>query len=189
MPGSGWLTPGGSERASSSQVRGSAWFAAGLVLAAVISPAVTLAAVSLIKVEGNSGTVADVTGDRQLLVAESDPKAFVISGYPETDSTGGCVVLNHRPAGKGMIVRQVRIFVKSSGAFDANHGLLLYSNATCAGAIAWVYVPTGAGSYTETFDPGLPVKAGGGVSVLAFGSGVVAETEITGFSVPAAVIP
>jgi hypothetical protein len=166
-----------------------AWFVAGLIVAAILAPAATVAAASLIQIQGSNGNVANVDPAHQVLVAESDPAAFHTSGYPETDTTPGCVVVDARPATKALILRQVRFWVKAGSPIDASHGLIVFPNRTCVGSAIAIYIPSHLGSETETFEPGWPIRAGAGVSIQAFGSGLTAETSIFGYTVAPAAVP
>lgn len=163
-------------------------FFLGVVLAAAMLPATVVAAVSLIRIQGQSGNVAQVDAAKQLMVAESDPAAFRTVGLG-VDSDDGCIVIDSRPATKALIVRQVRVTVVSSPAFDLSHFLMVFPNKTCTGTPLLFFQPWHLGTNSETFEPGVPVKASSGVSVRLFGSGLSASVQIYGYTVPPAAVP
>jgi hypothetical protein len=167
---------------------GKLWFLLGLAAAGLLMPATVVAAISVVRIQGTGSNVANVDAAHQLLAVENDPATFFVTGYPATNSPN-CVVLQTPTSGKAMIVRQLRFF-RTDTHFDQSHGFLVFTNSTCTGAIVLIEVQTaGNPSATETFEPGLPVKAGNGLSVEGFGTGLLGEAEATGYLVPSTTVP
>lgn len=143
---------------------------------------------SLIRIQGPNGNVAQVDAAKQLMVAESDPAAFRMVGLG-VDSGDGCMVIDSRPSTKALIVQQLRIVLLGSQSFDSSHFLLAFPNKTCTGTPILYYQPWHLGTHSETFEPGVPVKASSGVSVRWFGSGVFSLVQVHGYTVPPAAVP
>jgi hypothetical protein len=167
-------------------ITGRLGFLAGVLAAAILMPATVIAATSLVRIQSGSGTTtANVDGAHQLLVAESDPRSFLTSGYL-TVSNGSCSQLVAPITGKALMVTQLRLLTRASPSFDASHAFVMWTNSTCNGADVLILYPMGLGNDTETFEPALP---GSGVSAELFGSGLVAESSINGYTVPSAAAP
>ena len=164
-------------------------FLSGLLAAAVLLPATVMAAASVFTLQGGSGNSANVDAAHQLMVAESDPAAFLPFLYHQVDNGLTCVVLDRRSATKALVIDQLRIEVVSSDALDFAHRVDVYPNTSCSGGPLFVYQPSHRGSYTESFAPGYPIRASTGVSAVAHGSGLETYIGVSGYTVAAAAVP
>jgi hypothetical protein len=164
-----------------------AWFAVGVMLAAILTPAAAFAAASIVRVQGGAGNTANVDVAHQLLTVENDPKSTFHAGY-RILVPGVCQILDSDPS-RGMIVRQLRLATLNSPSFDRFHGAALYPNSTCAGAYVLLAIPERVGTITETFEPGVPIAAGDGISMRAFGASYAGDAEVSGYLVPATAVP
>lgn len=160
------------------------WLVAAVVVAVVAAPIGAVAATQLVKITGSSGKVAQVDPANRLQVAESSPRAYFDSGYPELDQTLGCQPLVHVPGTKAFVATQISVFTKGAPTFDADHGVIFFAEPGCAGAAVFIDVPTGVGTELFTLDPPLPIPAGGILSGQAFGPGTHTEVEVRGYFVP-----
>jgi hypothetical protein len=162
------------------------WLAVGLVAGGLLSPAAVYAAATVVNIAGPSGRVAEVAGTNQLQVVESGPGVYFESGYPAL-TTGSCTVVAKPPSGRAFIVTQLSVVTLASPTFDRSHGIVMFRNATCAGAATFVDLPTHLGESAHDFHPGIPTKTG--ISILAFGTGYQAEAEVRGYTVAATAVP
>jgi hypothetical protein len=168
----------------------SAWFAAGIVVAAILAPAATIAATSLVRIQGPSGEVAAVDMAHQLLVG---PAAFV--DYVDTTSTGlfngsgspSCEVLVPAQS-RALIVRQVQIDVAADPPGQGNF-VALYSSTACSGGSIRVVHTSGPGEITVPFDPGYRVRGGAGIAAKVYGASLSVNISVSGYRVPAAAVP
>jgi|1186.fasta_scaffold03495_4 hypothetical protein len=163
------------------------FFVLGVLVAAALLPATVSAATALFKLQGSSGTVAQVDPARQLMVAQSDPSAFFTHAVNFIGGTN-CVVIDARPSTKALVVNQVRIQV-SDTTLDSLHSFYMFPNKTCTGSPMLIYQPSHLGSDTETLEPGYPIKASGGVSGEFVATNSYAVVQLYGYTVPAAAIP
>jgi hypothetical protein len=167
-----------------------AWFAVGVVLAAILAPAATIAATSLVQIQGPSGTVAAVDMAHQLLVG---PAAFV--DYFDTASAGPlhgdgsptCEMLVPAQS-KALIVRQVQIDVAADSPGQGNF-VALFSSTACSSGYIRVVHTAGAGPITVAFDPGYRIPAGSGIAAKVFGASLTVNISVSGYRVPAAAVP
>ena len=166
--------------------RNGAFFVLGILVAAVMMPAAVVAATALVRIEGPGGNVAAVSAAKQLQAAESDPAAY-LNKRAVISAPATCVVLDSRPTTKAAILSQLRIGVGGG----TNVIFQLFRNRTCAGSPFYEQVLPNvtARSHSETFEPGVPVKAGGGLSFMVFGSGVSGSVSMYGYTVPPAAVP
>ena len=95
---------------------------------------------------------------------------------------GSCNVVATPPAGKAMIVRDVRIDVYQDPMPGSGQYVSLYSDNTCSSLVGDVN-PATVGETVLPLDPGLGIPAGSGLSVLVGGS-VGAEVYTDGYAVP-----
>jgi hypothetical protein len=98
-----------------------------------------------------------------------------------------CVVIATPPAGKALIVQQIRLNVFQAPA--SGDRILIYANSTCAdsGIVSIVSEPA-VGQLTVPFAAGTPIPAGSGVSVIVSGTFQV-EAFTDGYVVPGAQVP
>lgn len=168
------------------QLAGSLWFVLGLIVAAALVPAATVAAVSTFRLQGNSGTLAEVTKNAQLLTVESAPSAYYRSGYFGFDGT--CHIIATAPATKGLVIEQLSFVVQTDGAFDSSHVIVVTVSSDCGGSYVEILQPDHLGTYTIPMVPGLPIPAGGHLSARSL-AGVVGEVSVSGYKVPATDVP
>jgi hypothetical protein len=166
--------------------KGLGWIVVVALAMAVAVPTGALAATTVVRIVGISGTSADVSPAHRLLTAESAPKSYVSAGYFPVTGGGGCVHLFTAPAHQGVIVRQMVVRVKTDPSFDASHVIGFVPSPTCAGAFVFEDQPSSLGTEVFTLEPGRPVPAGATFSVQAFGTGLTAEIQVTGYKVPGA---
>jgi hypothetical protein len=167
-----------------------AWFAVGVVLAAILAPAATIAATSLMQIQGPSGTVAAVDLAHQLLVG---PAAF--GDYFDTASTGpfqgsgspSCETLVPAQS-RALIVRQVQIDVAADPPGQGNF-VALYSSTACSGGYIRVVHTAGPGPITVPFDPGYRIRGGSGIAAKIYGASLTVNISVSGYRVPAAAVP
>jgi hypothetical protein len=164
------------------------WVALVIVAALVAAPVGAVAAISSVHVVGGSGTTAQVDGANQLLTTESSPKTYVLRGYFQVTTGGGCVTFVTPPANRAFILKQIVVRVKTSPSFDASHVVLFAAEASCNGAFVFEDQPSHLGTEVFDFDPGMPIPSTGRVTVEAVGSGLSAEIAVSGYTVPAAAV-
>jgi hypothetical protein len=168
-----------------------AWIAGGLVAAAMLVPGVAYAAATMTQIVGTNGTtVAQVSTAHQLLVAPAGPSSEFSfnSGYSgATDSM--CMALGSMPAGKALIVTDVRYTVNAGSAGDT---LFVSNNSGCgAGTVAEIALTPGNGEYELPAGMGISA-AGGGLSFhVKNTSGTTDSVFVTadGYTVPSTVVP
>jgi hypothetical protein len=102
-------------------------------------------------------------------------------------TAGHCAVVATPPAGKAMILRDVRIDVYQDPMPGSGQYVSLYSDTVCANLVGDVN-PGTVGETVLPFDPGLGVQAGSGLSVLVGGS-VGTEVYTDGYAVPPGQVP
>jgi hypothetical protein len=102
-------------------------------------------------------------------------------------SAGNCTVVATPPAGKAMIVRDMRINVYQDPIPGPGQYVSVYADTVCANLVGDVNAGT-VGETVLPFDPGLGIPAGSGLSVVVGGS-VGAEVYTDGYAVPANQVP
>jgi hypothetical protein len=168
----------------------SAWFAIGVLVAAILAPAATIAATSFVQIQGPSGDVAAVDMGHQLLVG---PAAFV--DYFDTANTGpfrgtaspSCEILVPAQS-KALIVRQVQIDVATDPP-DQGNFVALYSSTACSSGYIRVVHTSGPGQITVSFDPGYRIRGRSGIAAKVFGASLSVNIAVSGYRVPAAAVP
>lgn len=167
---------------------GPAWVVVAVVAALIAAPVGAVAATQLVKITGASGKVAQVDPANRLLVADSASDSFFQAGYLPAE-TGTCLRIFKNGPARAVLVSQIFFLVKTDPSFDANHGIIVFTEPNCAGNSRLLFSPTHLGTETFTFDPPLPVPANGALSVQAFGVGVTSEVLARGSAVPASAVP
>ncbi len=169
-------------------------FLLAIALMAILIPASAVATVSLLKIQGGAGNVANVDVAHQLLAAESDPKTFLSTPYAHI-ATASCTVIDTQPASKALIVQQLRFVVEPTSA-SLLAPVYVYPNTTCSGTPMYWYQPTRDIPYSVSsldymtdsfvFEPGVPIAAGGGVSATA---SLTVDIALNGYTVPPTAVP
>jgi len=159
-----------------------------VLTALVAAPVGAVAATQLVKITGPTGTVAGVDGANRLMAAESDPAAYFSRGYFPL-ATGDCTQMFKAAATKAVIVRQIVVQLKTSGGFDGSHLIQFVVGQDCVGPAVFEFQPATLGTHVFTLEPGRPIPAGQRLTVMPFGSGITAEVQVTGYTVPAASVP
>lgn len=168
----------------------SGWFAVGVALTAILAPAATIAATSLVRIQGPSGAVANVDAAHQLLVGPAAPADYYDSGTSGlllgTGSPSCHVLVPAQP--KGLIVRQVQIDVAADTPGQGDF-VALFHNTTCSGTYLRVVHTSGPGPIVLAFEPGYPISAGGGFATKVFGASLSVNISVSGYRVPTAAVP
>jgi hypothetical protein len=155
--------------------------------AAVLSASAAMAATPVNIVDPNAASrAAHVEPGNRLAVQEVAPATFFHSGAI-LSSADACVPLATPPAGKALIVRQVRVNVHDIGAVGGNNTIFVYLGEFCNEVVGEVS-PNAVGLVAITFDPGLVLPAGGTLSATAFGS-PRADVNTDGYIVASSVAP
>lgn len=156
--------------------------------AALLSASTAMAAATQVNIADPKSTnrAARVETGGRLAVQEVPPAAFFHSGAI-LSSAGACVQLATAPAGKAVVVRQVRVNVTDIGAIGGNNTVVIFFGAFCNETVGTVS-PNTVGLSTITFDPGLVLPAGGTLAATAFGS-PKADVNADGYTVDASVAP
>jgi hypothetical protein len=115
------------------------------------------------------------------------PSAYVHSTTFAITSGRGCLLLAQPPAGKALIVREVRVDVFGDPSPGPDEDIVIYSDNSCTNQVADVN-PATVGETVLPFDPGLGIPVGSGISARATGS-VEAEAYVDGYSVSATSVP
>jgi hypothetical protein len=168
--------------------RGVGWLAVVVLAAVVAAPVGAVAATTVVRIVGTSGSSADVSAAHRLLTAESGPRSYFSAGYFPVTGGGPCVQLFTASASQAVIVLQIVVRVKTNPAFDSSHAIVFALSPTCAGAFVFEDQPSSLGTEVFTLEPGKPVPAGGTFAAQAVGSGLTAEIQVTGYRVPAAAV-
>jgi hypothetical protein len=121
------------------------------------------------------------TATTQLAAPSAYIHAFGFNNGPS------CQAVATPPAGKAMIVRDVRIDVYQDPSPGISQLVALYNDTTCSNLVADVN-PATIGETVLPFDPGLGVAAGSALSAITNGS-VAAEVYTDGYSVPSNQVP
>jgi hypothetical protein len=119
----------------------------------------------------------------------TSPSSWFHAAKFDLASGTGCKVAAEPPAGKALVVRQVRVdtFSDPTPGASQNVTLFLGTSSSCGTTVADVN-PATIGQDIITFDPGLGVPAGSTLNVLVGGS-VQAEVYTDGYLVPPKQVP
>jgi hypothetical protein len=130
--------------------------------------------------------VAHVDAGNRLAVQEVPPSTFfhALAVMPAP----GCRTLAIVPAGKALIVRQVRIDVYADPTPGNGQNVRIYPNPTCSAPAVADVNPPNIGVNTVTFDPGLVIPEGSEFSAEVAGS-VAGEAYVDGYTVAPSVAP
>src|ERR1700733_5221329 len=118
------------------------------------------------------------------------PSTFFHSNALSLELNSGCVVLATPPAGKALVIREVKIDAvgnTNTGGDGSNNYVHVFSDKTCTNLIAGVH-PAETGLTVDPFDPGLGIPANSGLSVKITGS-LEVDAYADGFSVPSSEVP
>jgi hypothetical protein len=133
--------------------------------------------------------IAHVDAGGKLAVEDAAPADFYHLATFGTDNTSGCVVIATPPAGKALIVRQVRVNVFSDPAPGPDNNVAIYADSTCTNEVGDVN-PATVGQTTISFDPGLAIPSGSGLSAsIAPHASVRAEEYVDGYTIVSTSVP
>jgi hypothetical protein len=133
--------------------------------------------------------VARVEQGNRLAVQEVAPSTFFHHQTLGIAASPSCVAIATTPAGKALVIRQVRVNVTADPSPGSSDIIYVYSGTGCsAGTEAGTVNPPTVGQTTMTFDPGLAIPNGSGMSVVVHGS-LAADFYADGYSVAPAVAP
>jgi hypothetical protein len=113
------------------------------------------------------------------------PSTFIHSDALNLNVGSGCVTVATAPAGKALVIREVRL--DTTGNAAENDEFQVFGDTTCSHQVAGVH-PASVGLTVIPFDPGLGIPAKSGVSVRIVGS-LEADAYADGFSVAALQVP
>jgi hypothetical protein len=159
-------------------------FAAGATVVNVADPT-TPATVAHVDKTGRLQVAGNVS--KTVTTQLAPPSAYLHTTMFAITSSRGCLVLATSPAGKAMVVRDVRVDVFSDASPGPDQDLVIFGDSTCTTQVADVN-PATVGETVLPFDPGLGIPANSGLSARATGS-VQAEAYTDAYSVPSASVP
>jgi hypothetical protein len=145
-----------------------------------------MAAFSDIRIVGIGGSPpAQVTPANQLLAAETSP-ARIRRFTANVDPSTGCKSFD-APAPHSFMLKQavIDVYVSRSDAID---NITVYASKNCSAPIGSVN-PTDYGTTTIPFEPGVPIRSGGGFSVRAGPNEARAHVYLLGYTMPANAVP
>jgi hypothetical protein len=163
------------------------WITFGVVVGAIIGPGVALAAFSDVRIVGIGGTPpAQVSQANQLLAAETSPARIRRFNAP-VNASSPCKSFN-APAPHSFMLTQAVIDIADGSAPGA---ITVHANKTCSARIASATHISQGGFATTTipFEPGVPIRAGGGFSVHAEQTIGKAFVYLLGYTMPANAVP
>src|SRR3712207_1488629 len=155
------------------------WITVGLLLGAILAPAVALAAFTDVRIVGVGGQPAvQVTPSNQLRTAEMDPARFRRFA---TNVTGdeGCVALAIPPASSFML-KHVAIDVWENLSPSGSDAILVFANGLCTGAGVGSVTPSGSGPFEIPLGLGVPIPKDGLIGVDVLGTGIIADVFLSG---------
>jgi hypothetical protein len=161
------------------------WITFGVVVGAIIGPGVALAAFSDVRIVGTGGSPpAQVTPANQLLAAETSP-ARIRRFHAQVSQFNPCKSFN-APAPHSFMLTQAVIDIP-----DGGDSITVHANKTCSARIGSFSTSpaVGYGNTTIPFEPGVPIRAGGGFSVHAGPTIVKAHVYLLGYTMPASAVP
>lgn len=105
-------------------------------------------------------------------------------------SSSACLVVATPPAGKALVVREVRLDVFADPTPGQANDIAIFRDATCNNAndIVADVNPATIGQIVIPFDPGIGVPSASHLSVVINGS-VSAESYVDGYVVPSTAVP
>jgi len=169
-----------------------AWIAGGLIVAAMLAPGIAYATATVTQIVGTNGTtVAQVSKERQLFVAPSDPSNSVTfeAGYAGTASSS-CTSLATPPSGKAMVITDLRYTVDAGSAASGDTAWISANTGCGAPAVAEILLTPGNGEMQ--FPAGLAIHATSGLSfhvVDSSGQQDSVDLYVDGYTVPATALP
>jgi len=168
--------------------RRSGWTLLGIAVGLVAAPVSALAAFSDVRVVGVFGNPPTaVTAAYQLQTAEINPTE--IRTYDVTTVSAACNSFNI-PSGKSFLIRTIQFDAYSVPTPGGSDTVYVNNAAGCGGShIASLTPLSNRENATVPLEPGVPIPAGGGFSVLTGTSDMAAEVHITGYLMPAAAVP
>lgn len=168
--------------------RRSGWTLLGIAVGLVVAPVSALAAFSDVRVVGVFGSPPTaVTAAYQLQTAEINPTE--IRTYDITTISSACNTVNI-PSGKSFLIRTIQFDAYSVSTPGASDTVYVNNAPGCGGShIASLTPLSNRENATVPLEPGVPIPAGGGFSVLTGTSDMAAEVHITGYLMPAAAVP
>jgi hypothetical protein len=135
----------------------------------------------------NPQFLAAVDRTGRVQIGQAPATQFFHKLRPGFNANNGCVVIASPPENTALIVRQIRLDVFVNPSPGNFQNVFLYADTTCSTEIGDVHPPT-VGQFTVTFDPGLGIPAGAGISAFVQGS-VSVETFTDGYTVPKSAVP
>jgi hypothetical protein len=149
-----------------------------------------MAAATAVNIADPSATtrVAKVDVGNRLAVQEVPPSTYFHAANYDVDTGSGCVVLATPPAGKALIIRDVRVDAWKDPTPGQGQYVGIFANASCNYPDVAEVNPATVGQTMVPFDPGLAIPNGSSLSVLVGGSVGVA-VYVDGYQVPSAVAP
>jgi hypothetical protein len=133
--------------------------------------------------DGNGSMTVDGTVTERLATAGN----FVHSNTAKAKAANGCIQLQAAPAGKAVVIRQIRVNVVADPTPGAADAVVVFTGSTCTTQVARAN-PGGVGLTVIPLDPGLAFKAPTRLFVSASG-GLEAEVTADGYLVPASELP
>jgi hypothetical protein len=135
--------------------------------------------------DGSGGLTVDGTVTAN---AQAAPPSTFIHRATVGVWAGDCHTLVTPPAGKALIVRQVRLDTWGIPSSEGNHEVVIYTGPDCTGPAVGLVTPSSIGQTIVPFDPGLGIPANSALSAEAF-DGVKAVAFVDGFTVAPGVVP
>ena len=160
------------------------WITFGIVVGAIIAPGIALAAFSDVRIVGIGGSSpAQVTPANQLLATETSPAR--IRKFTATLGINQCKSFD-APAPNSFMLTQAVIDIA-----DGADPITVHANKTCSARIGSVTSSPAVGYAHATipFEPGVPIKSGGGFSVRSGPGTTTAHVYLLGYTMPANAVP
>jgi hypothetical protein len=153
-----------------------------LIVAGILIFALAAGAAYAASANPDKASTADAT--RASAASGPSPKDFFHSAVI---LPGGCSTIATPPAGKALIVRQVRIDTYENPTPGTANNVILYVGTGGCDQLVGDVNPASIGLDTITFDPGLGIPAGS--KLLAYQQGVSAEAYTDAYLVKANQVP
>lgn len=142
-----------------------------MVLTAILAPAATIAATSLVRIQGPNGVVATVNKAHQVLVGPAAPVDYFDTGPRGIyvgSSSPTCYTLTAQLT-RPLIVRHIQADVTRETAPAETDNLRIYAGTACQTVIRNVHA-SGPGPIPLLFEPGYPLPVGSGMSIKLYGA-------------------
>jgi hypothetical protein len=168
--------------------RRSGWTLLGIAVGLVVAPVSALAAFSDVRVVGVFGNPPTaVTPAYQLQTAEIAPDR--IRTYDVTTVSSACNTVNI-PPGNSFLIKTIQFDAYSTPTPGLSDSVYVNAAPNCGGShIASLTPLSNRENATVPLEPGVPIAAGSGFSVLTGTSDMAAEVHITGYLMPSNAVP